>query len=201
MKTWCNENGLVLNAEKTKSMFVSKKGKKASSDCTGLLSSEMKFLGVIFNQECNWKSHVLHLARVTSKLTYILRELKQFLPKQLLIRIYYAIIRSRLEYSNAVFVGMSKGEASKLERIQRRCHKIICGKNCTCNAFPPLEIRRLNKALHMFQEMRNPHNIIHHLAPPMLPHGKRLTLFPSKSQRRLNTFIPFCTQYMNAKSL
>ena len=110
----------------------------------------------------------------------------------------YLSIRSRLEHSNAVFVGMSRGEASTLERIQRRCHKIICCLNCERNAFPQLEVRRLQNALkfpkkwgslrilsiferhqccHLengSQSFRSKHNS----APPMPPHGKRITLFP-----------------------
>ena len=197
MKKWCLENGLKLNPNKTKSLLISKKGKGSLGYTTETLSAELKFLGLTYNTELNWKSHVSLITKTASRMTYVLRKLKTFLPKPLLIQVYRAIIRSRLEYGNAAFVGLSIGEKEKLEKIQRLCHRLICGPLCSCSEFPSLDSRRIKNAMYIFTQMQHEDHMLHDMYPPVLPHGKRLFLPFSKTNRRLNSFLPFCTCYFN----
>ena len=193
----CLENGLKLNPIKTKSLLISKKGKGSLGYTTETLSAELKFLGLTYNTELNWKSHVSLITKTASRMTYVLRKLKTFLPKPLLIQVYRSIIRSRLEYGNAAFVGLSIGEKEKLEKIQRLCHRLICGPLCSCSEFPSLDSRRIKNAMYIFTQMQHEDHILHDMYPPVLPHGKRLFLPFSKTNRRLNSFLPFCTCYFN----
>jgi hypothetical protein len=197
MRKWCHENGLRLNQEKTKSLLIPKKDQVPLLDFPACdVSQDLKILGLIYNSNCNWSSHTSHIAKKASRMFFVLRQLRNFLPKSLLFRVYYALIRSRLEYCNAAFVGLSTSESNKLEKIQKRCHKIICGENCNCE-LPTLHSRRINMATKIFCDMQHPENILHNLFPAFLPHGRRLAFSYVKTNRRLNAFIPFCTQLWN----
>ena len=197
MEKWCKEHGLQLSVEKTKSMIITKKTSEFVSYAHQNSVEEMKTLGLVYNTGCNWNSHISSIGKSASRMVYILRMMKPFLPKPLLTRVYCAVIRSRLEYCNPVFVGLSSGNAEKLEKIQRRCHRIICGPHCSCKDFPPLVSRRTNMALRTFQQIKHPLHILHDLYPPLLPHGKRLMLSHSKTERRSQSFIPFCSRILN----
>jgi hypothetical protein len=200
MKNWCKENGLRLNTNKTKCLLVSKKGKAITTvdgNYAATLSTEIKFLGLIYNSDCNWKSHISYIVSAASRMIYVLRQLKLFLPKPLLIRAYRAIIRSRLEYCNAVFVGLPVAETARLESIQKSCHRIICGPQCCCSNFQPLQERRIERAMHIFSQMKHKDHLLHDMYPPLLPLGKRLFLPFLRTNRRLNSFILFCTRHSN----
>ena len=84
-----------------------------------------------------------------------------------------------------------------LEKIQKKCHRIICGLHCLCESFPLLSTRRRKMALHTFLQLRHPQHMLHDLYPPFLPHGKRLQLAHNKTNRRLNYFIPYCAHIFN----
>ena len=167
---------LDLNPAKTKSLLITKKRSISVPVIYESLVLEMKILGGVYNADCNWKSHIYKISKAASRMAYILRQMRPFLPKTLLVRVYNAVIRSRLEYCNAVFAGLPISEADKLEAIQRRCHRLICGLKCNYIGFPLLETRRKDMALLVFSQLCHPHHILHSLFPPLLPHGKRLAL-------------------------
>ena len=198
MREWCHENGLRLNSEKTKSLLIPKKGHVPSSDTPACdILGELRILGLIYNSNGNWSSHISHIAKKASRMFFVLRQLKNFLPKSLLFKIYYALIRSRLEYCSAVFVGLSTTESDRLDKIQKRCHKIICGEGCDCE-LPALRKRRETIALKIFCDMQHPDHILHQLFPAFLPHGKRLAYPLVKTNRRTKSFIPFCIHLHNS---
>ena len=199
MAQWCDEHGLKLNAEKTKTMVIAKRHNQPVHHSGE--SNEMKVLGLTYNAKCTWKSHIDIASRDASRRIYVLRQLKPYLTKPLLIQVYGALIRSSLEYCNAAFVGLSAGDAEQLEKVQRRCHRIICGSHCQCTSFTPLHERRTQHAMNIFRNISNPQHILHDLYPPILPHGKRLMLQHTKTNRRLSSFIPFCTRIFNGVGL
>ena len=204
MTKWCCEHGLRLNPGKTKSLVICKKrNQKLSTESSQSTihpsqADSMKILGITYNSKCNWKSHIVSITRDVSRRMYVLRQLKPFLARPLLTQVYCAIIRSRLEYCSAVYVGLSAGEMNKLENVQRRCHKIICGSHhCNCATFTPLKERRVKRAMSLFSEISNSQHLLHDLYPPLLPHGKRLTILHHKTNRRMSSFVPFCTRMFN----
>ena len=197
MTKWCSENGLYLNLGKTKSLLIPKKCQISASDSLLSTSSDLKILGVIYNANCTWSSHVTHLTKKASQMIYIIRQMKMFLPKSLLFQVYFGLIRSRLEYCNAVFVGLSIRESAQLEKVQQRCHRIICGRGCDCD-LPTLLTRRINMATKIFKDMSYTHHILHDMYPSLLPHGKRFALTHARTNRRLNSFVPYCSRLCNS---
>ena len=198
MRDWCHRNGLRLNLAKTRSLLIPKKSQVPLSDTPACdILGDLKILGLIYNSNCNWSSHISHITKKASRMFFVLRQLKNFLPKSLLFKIYYALIRSRLEYCSTVFVGVSTTESDRMEKIQKRCHAIICGEGCSCE-LPALRSRREKMALRIFCDMQHPEHILHELFPAFLPHGRRLAFPLVRTNRRSKSYVPFCIQLYNS---
>ena len=117
--------------------------------------SELKFLGVIINDKLTWNSHVRHICRIASRRIYALRILRPILCSNDLCTVYYATIRSILEYASPSFGNLPIGLDNELDKIQRRCHRLICttfdAANCSCGRFPDLRHRRTLAATKLFR--------------------------------------------------
>ncbi len=192
---WCENNGLELNESKTKAMFVKKKRSPTVSN----LVSEMKILGITFQNNLKWNSHVDTIVKIAARRIYILRKMKKIpdITKDDLVQVYNSYIRSILEYNCEVFVGMTAYNARKLRLIQTRCHRIICSGNCKCSTLPDLASRRKTTCLKTLCKMMKSNNIIHHLMPPILPRSKKISEPFCVTQRRSSSFLPFAVNLYN----
>ena len=54
--------------------------------------SECKFLGIIVDDDINWKSHIKYISSKISKTIALLRYLKYIFPKQILKTLYMSLI-------------------------------------------------------------------------------------------------------------
>ena len=64
--------------------------------------------------------------------------------------VFNSLVRSILEYCSLLFVGLSKCNSDKFERIMSRFHRILCGddhKACKLHNFESLDARRNQAAL------------------------------------------------------
>jgi hypothetical protein len=193
LNSWANSNGLQLNEDKTKLMFV-KCSDKAPDIQT---SNQLSILGVTYQPYLRWEFETERRCKKASQRLYVLRKLKSHVPKYLLFLIHNNFILSVLEYANPIFLSLSEKDSAKLERIQRRSHKIVCGAFCDCDSFPLLSERRTCQALKCFIALMKEHHILHHLLPKRLPSGVRLSFPVCRTTRRLKSFIPSCTALFN----
>ena len=79
----------------------------------------LRLLGVYFNNKLSWDSHVDHLRKSCSRRLHILRKLRGLISKKSLYEVYNAIIRSKIDYSCPVFVGMNKKLSRVLQDIEK----------------------------------------------------------------------------------
>ena len=96
--------------------------------------SSHKVLGVTISHTLRWNEHVREIVSKASKCLFILRLLKRSgIPPEDLINIFYALVRSVLEYA-CVNWPTSKPIylKDKIERVQKRALRIL---------FPPLSYR------------------------------------------------------------
>jgi len=134
-----------------------------------------------------WNLEISKRYKRASQRLFVLRKLKRLLHKFELVGVHNNFILSLLEYCAPVFLGLSTENSKKLEKLQRRSHKIVCGPECRCDRFPLLADRRKQLALKCLVD-----HILHRLYPHHLPSGRRL-LFPfCRTSRRLSSFIPSC---------
>ena len=134
---------------------------------------------------------------------YVIKRLKKLLNKTELILIYNATILSILEYNGPLLVGLNKKCTDKIEKVRRRAHRVICGIDCRCQSFTPIQLRRNVAALKVFRKMMEPENLLYFLIPPNLQrsrHSDMLLLPRSRTHTRRTSFIPFCTVLHNRLS-
>ena len=94
------------------------------------LSSSIKILGLVFTNELKWDHQIDSVCRKASQRIFILKRLKTLLSPRDLIKIYNALILSVLDYNSPVMVGMPNKNLNCLEKVRKRCHRLICGADC-----------------------------------------------------------------------
>ena len=178
-------------------MIVKKQRRNIEIESDITLQSDIKILGIMFSEDLSWNGHVDKIVKKANQSMYIIRRLKAILSKQQLAQIYNTVILGALEYNSPLLVGINNKNNEKLERIGRRCHRIICGSDCDCDLFENLRERRIRQALKKFKKMTNPDHILHHLLPRRLPRTNHFAIPFMTTQRRVNSFIPYCSILFN----
>ena len=134
---WSSKMDLSLNKNKCKSLTIRKSSRCESVHLPNVESqSSLKILGVTFNSVGTWKSHVDFVVKTASRRFHTLRILKPVICKNDLRSVYFALVRSIFEYCSPSFISMSRTDAGRLERIQGRFHRLMCGKACDQNCIP-----------------------------------------------------------------
>ena len=134
---WCHNNKQMLNANKIKilNIFFSPYGwTPLETDMYySLFVENIKILGIIINHKLKWNNHTNQVIKIASQRFYAIRVLKNIMEGEEIKALYYALIRSLIEYGSPVFVVITNSLQSSLNRIQKRAHNIICGaKHCSC---------------------------------------------------------------------
>ena len=60
----------------------------------------MKFLGVLLDENLNWKKHIIFTEKKTAKNLGLLYEDRPFLERNVLLALYYSYIHTYLNYAN-----------------------------------------------------------------------------------------------------
>ena len=111
--SWCNDNNLELNVNKTKEMIVDFRRKKSSSPSplvidgrTVEIVQHFKFLGSTISSNLKWELHVVNIVEKAQQRLYVLRRLRSFgLTTQVMLIYYRAVIESVLTFSITVWFG------------------------------------------------------------------------------------------------
>lgn len=146
INNWLKNNLLTLNIGKTKHMIFTIRGNTQPThdainiqahNCGGNLpcncpqiirTSSIKYLGLLVDNNLNWKEHVSALAGRVRKLMFIFKTLRNICDKQQLISVYYALCQSVISYGITCWGGCPKSTLLKLERAQRGILKLMTFK-------------------------------------------------------------------------
>lgn len=187
---WSVSNCLPLNVEKCKSLVI----KKSSLCCPVVLNAipfveSLILLGVTITSNLSWKKHFDNVVLSASRRLYPLRILKPHASKSQLICIFNACVRSILEYCGPLFIGATLTDQSRLEAIQKRFHKLLCGPKSRCECLPSLKLRRERAALKLVKQMSNYDHLLCTLLPSRSSSSNRFILPHIRTTRRLNSFV------------
>ena len=185
--------GLKLNKNKCKEMIVYR-SPDFSLPADGNLErvDRLRILGLTLTNKLSWFPHLFSIVRRASRSLYVIRCLRNVLPRKELITIYHALITSIFLYASPVFGNAPSSFFVKLDNFQRRGHKLICGSSCKCDNFPRMSVMFLEASLKFLSSCRlNKHHPLHHLVPPRLPRTGHYRLPSCVTSRRLNSFFPF----------
>ena len=173
LKTWCHNNRLTVNAEKTKILiFGNKKQRKKIGDIKIAFDGELieevnhyTYLGVKLDQTLNYDLHAkLIIQRVSDKIVY-LKRVRRFINATAALNIYKNMILPILEYGDVLFLSLKGAVRKRLQTLQNKALKCALGLDPFTGSeevhrlakLEKLEVRREQHALHlMFKQRDNP---------------------------------------------
>ena len=126
------------------------------------------------------------------------RLLRPGLSKQDMITVYNAILRSILEYCAPLFLGLTTVDSVRLEKVQKRFHRLLCGDLCRSSCLVPLSDRRLRLSMKFLTKIRSDCNDILHKELPIISATGRFILPPRNTTRRSSSSIPLACEKWNA---
>ena len=130
--SWLNANRLSLNIRKTKSiLFNPTKDKKTINISLKILDEkieqveEIKFLGVILDENLTWKKHIQYINRKIAKNIGIISKARTILNKKTLLTLYYTFIYPYLNYCITSWGSANKTILDPLIKLQKKAVRLI----------------------------------------------------------------------------
>jgi len=132
---WCAQNQMSLHLGKTKSMLLTTRQKRAHLP-NGTLSvnfsgtnvecvSSHKVLGVVVNENLCWKEHCHVICTKVQKSLFLLRKLKNVLPKSAKLQFYNSFILPHLDYCSTIWFNDHTDVTKPLNILQKRAMRLI----------------------------------------------------------------------------
>ena len=117
----------------------------------------MKLLGFIVNYKFNWSSHIEYVFKKSVQRLHILRKLRDLISFDELHLVYFSLIRSLPEKASPVFVGPNQKLSKRLEKKDKRAHRIMTAcfagpyNVCCCSSHNlhnrPLQLLKVSSSL------------------------------------------------------
>ena len=197
--TWCKNNFLDLNVDKTKEMVID--FRKKTSVVPDLVIdgakvervSEYKYLGTTIDDQLNFTTNVNTIHKKCQSRLYCLRKLRNFGVNGTVLQGFYrCFIESVLTFSIICWYGsLSVKNKNVLSKIVNVCSKIVGVRQESLNAL--YERRAVRKARVMAVD--ESHGLSKYFE--LLPSGKRYRMPRFRTLRMKNSFIPNSISLMN----
>ncbi|GBM47586.1 hypothetical protein AVEN_77026-1, partial [Araneus ventricosus] len=133
---WCEQNGHTISAVKSSCVHFCRK-RSLHPDPTLYVHnqpipvvSKARFLGVIFDSKLTFLPHILDLRKRCEKALNILKVLSNTswgTDRTSLLRVYQAVILSRIDYGSVVYGSASASALRKLDPIHHSALRICTG--------------------------------------------------------------------------
>ena len=156
--TWFNANKLSINLTKTKYSFFHSSyyndliplrlPRLEINNNTIKRETVMKFLGVLLDENLNWKDHIHCIENKISKNIGILYKARLVLNEKSTKQLYFSFINSYLNYGNIAWGSTSKTNLKILFRRQKHASRIIYFKDKVTHARP---LMKSFNALNIYQ--------------------------------------------------
>ena len=137
LTTWFNANKLTLNSDKSSFTIFKSKRKLIrnlpdSIDFNGQhikRTSHNKFLGVILDENLSWNNHINELCSKLKRLFHIFYNIRNFLSKDNIRTIYYALVYSRIKYGISVYGQACDSKIKRIQTLQNQLLKVLSKKD------------------------------------------------------------------------
>lgn len=117
VNSWCNANNLSINRNKTENIEFNL--------CRTHTENTVRFLGIRVESGLGWQAHVNEVSGKISRSLYLLRILKNNLPIESLLTVYYGHVYPHLNYG--ILLWGNHSSAKSLFILQKRAIRIIHG--------------------------------------------------------------------------
>ena len=135
LTNWFLFNNLQLNASKSDCLFVGTKNQlKLISNLTPTIkvndeevqpSASLKLLGVTFDSQLNFNSHVSSVCQSANFHARALKHIRNFISVDTACIVACSLIGSRLDYCNLLFTGITDYNITRLQKVQKVIAKIV----------------------------------------------------------------------------
>ena len=96
----------------------------------------IRFLGVFFDQNLNFKHHISLISEKLSRALYILRSVKNTLSTEYLTSLYYTIFHSHLIYAIPIWSSTLSSNFDNIYKLQKAAIRIINGEKYNAHTEP-----------------------------------------------------------------
>lgn len=172
---WFRRNHLNINTAKTKYMVFHSRRKQLDYARFNLFLdnarlqqvASFKYLGVMFDSDMNWKSHI---EKTCSKLAFgchTLLKARECFGATILRILYFAFVHSHLSYCVASWGSSYKTHLKSISRLQKRALRIITFSNRADSAKQLFQLMRVLPldSVHVSSVAEVVHRIIKHEDP------------------------------------
>lgn len=170
LKYWFTLNKLVLASEKTKFIrFYLKHNRDFQHNiyykCTKCLASNcntcsncneiaqvnsIKYLGVIIDENCNWKEHVSKLKGYLNSALRTFYHLRQVCPESVLRTAYFSIVNSKLQYGIVCWGGTYLSTLRAVQVSQKKIIRVMRGAKISEPSYPLFKNLLIYPLRHLF---------------------------------------------------
>ena len=132
-KSWSDANRLTLNIDKTNCILISNildsvpAGNIKLDDIELEFISDIKYLGVIIDNQLKFDKHVNYICGKIAKSIGVLLRCKSYVPLSGLRCIYFSIIHPYISYCLPIFGSIYAVHLNPLKILQNRAIRIITG--------------------------------------------------------------------------
>uniref|UniRef100_A0A3Q3KA17 Reverse transcriptase domain-containing protein n=1 Tax=Monopterus albus TaxID=43700 RepID=A0A3Q3KA17_MONAL len=135
IKAWMTCNFLLLNSDKTEVIVLGPENLRnllsnhiVTLDDIALASSTtVRNLGVIFDQNMSFKSHINQVSRSAFFHQCNIAKIRSILFQSDAIKLVYAFVTSRLDYCNSLLSGCPNNSLKSLQLIQNAAARVLTG--------------------------------------------------------------------------
>ena len=131
---WLQINGLQLNPKKSEVIqFTATRGRDRVDDVAAIRVSNaviapvstVRSLGVTLDKKLSFDQHVTNTCRSCYYHIRALRHVRESLPDDVARTVACSLVCCRLDYCNSLFVGMTRANFSKLQRVQNSLARVV----------------------------------------------------------------------------
>ena len=135
IRSWMSSNFLLLNSDKTEVIVFGPKHLRdtfsnqiATLDGITLTpSTTARNLGVIFDQDLSFSSHIKHVTRTAFFHLRSITKIRNILSQSDAEKLVHAFITSRLDYCNSLLSGCPKNSLKSLQLVQNAAARVLTG--------------------------------------------------------------------------
>ena len=132
----CVENHvkLALSPDKSEAILLLTAGRAKSLSSLNTISAagakvcladKVRLLGVTLDNSLSLKTHVKNVCRAAFYHTCALRHIRPSLTEEMANLVACSLVQSRLDYANALYVGMSSANFDALQRAQNTIARVL----------------------------------------------------------------------------
>ena len=134
LQLWFAQNGLALNPDKSEAILLSTAGRAKSLSLLNTicaagakvcLADKVRLLGVTLVASLIFNTHVKNVCRAAFYHTRALRHIRPSLTEEMANSVACSLMQSRLDYANALYVGVSSANFDALQRAQNTIARVM----------------------------------------------------------------------------